>query len=137
MSLDGDGRCNWCGDSGAEHGCPECNKIGDLGFICEPYQTSKVVKLTSCQKHPTSIPKWPGTLEELAYAVENMRYDKTALFLVHLKKAFMKRCEADHKAGKDKLSHKLSDVAAHINVAASYAIEVWEICKPYMDIKEE
>ena len=35
----------------------------------------------SCEKHPTNVPGWDGTLKELAYELENLRYDKLALFL--------------------------------------------------------
>lgn len=86
-------------------------------------------------EHPLNIPKWEGTLEELAQAVENMRYDKTAEFLKYLAQCFRDRSKTDKLAGKLKLHNALYNVYTRTDVAAEYTKDAWKICEPHMPPK--
>jgi hypothetical protein len=100
-----------------------------------PEPTNTYVRTTepsTCSKHPVGVPGWDGTLEELAQAVENLRYDKTAEFLEHLSNSFTKRSKSDREAGKPKLSNALYSAAHRTTVVRDYVWDAWIVCKPFM-----
>lgn len=83
-------------------------------------------------KHLDHIPGWPGTLEELAIAVEAMSYDKTLEFLTHLATCFSKRSAIDREQGRHNLANALYNAFTRTVVVASYVEDAWNICKPFM-----
>lgn len=83
-------------------------------------------------KHPTDIPGWEGKLEELAYELENLRYDRLAEFLLHLGNALWERGEEDKKAGRTKLSYNLQMGSLKVQHAHNFIGDAWKICKPKM-----
>jgi hypothetical protein len=86
----------------------------------------------TCDKHPLNVPGWEGSLEELANAVENMRYDKTAKFIFYLSRALSARARRDRFSKKFKLSNQLSSCACALEMAANSVRLAWEICEPFM-----
>lgn len=85
--------------------------------------------------HPTYVPGWEGSLEELAQAVENLRYDKVSDFLYHLNMALQARSQSDTQAGKPQLSSFLIQASHKIASAALDIERAWIICKPHMITK--
>lgn len=83
-------------------------------------------------KHPRKVKGFDGSLEELAFAVENMTYDETALFISYLAESFMERAVKDKEAGRLKLADQLLDIAEKLKVAEISTKMAWEICKPFM-----
>jgi hypothetical protein len=85
-------------------------------------------------KHPTEIPGFDGSMEELADHVADLRYDALHQFL----DALWRRLDMDHLADEQRCRKKLSDrlYAASVGVAsASMAIsDAWEICEPHETI---
>ena len=88
-------------------------------------------------KHPDNVPGWGGTLEELAGAVENMRYDRAYDFVYHLTRAFRKRALRDRVTGKKKLADRLTDTANHLDEASCELFNAWIVCKPHMGVEDE
>ena len=86
-------------------------------------------------KHPDKVLGWDGTLEELAIAIENMRYDKTVEFLVHLAECFRKRSVEDRRMGRVSLSNALYNVYTRTSVVSEYVKDAWKVCQPYMTNK--
>lgn len=91
----------------------------------------------TCTKHPLGIPGWDGTLEELADAVENMRYDKAYDFTYYLARAFRKRALRDRIVGKKELANKLTDTANRLDEASCELFNAWAVCKPHMRVEDE
>jgi len=82
-------------------------------------------------EHPTEIEGF-DSLEDLARAVENLRYDQLFEFLMHLRKALTRRVTADKAAGRKKLAKHLENAAhnlLNVCVDVQYA---WNVCRPYM-----
>ena len=92
--------------------------------------------MPNCEQHPTDIPGWDGTLAELAEAVENMRYDKTAEFLWYLSQSFKDRSKRDRLAGRNKLANALYNAYTRTEVVRTYVSDAWSICKPYMRLDD-
>ncbi|MBI4147050.1 hypothetical protein HY494_00165 [Candidatus Woesearchaeota archaeon] len=83
-------------------------------------------------KHPASVEKYPGTLEDLAKAIGSMRYDKVADFLGYLAQYAEFEAKKDLADGKVKLPAELF-LASKLFFQAQKTYEsAWEICKPYM-----
>jgi hypothetical protein len=97
----------------------------DFGKDAEPTEGLKTT-------HPATVPGWSGSLQELAYAVENLRYDETSKFIYHLAQAFRVRAQADREAGRKFLADRLSSVASELGGAHYHAFRAWEICLPHM-----
>ncbi len=86
-------------------------------------------------KHPTTPEGWDGSLEDLAVAVEGMRYDALAEFLDMLSGILWTRAQRDFNADRPQLATHLNKAASQI-AETQYAIEeAWDICKPYMGKK--
>lgn len=81
--------------------------------------------------HPTKIEGWEGSLEDLAYAVEGLRYDKTAEFLDSLTQALKERSEKDVKAGRQQLGHRLLIAVVRARDLTEVMRQVWRLCAPY------
>jgi len=86
-------------------------------------------------KHPDNIPGWGGSLEELAVAIENMRYDKTVELLSHLAESFRRRSVDDRRMGRIALSNALYNVYTRTKVVSGYVSDAWKVCQPYMENK--
>ena len=91
----------------------------------------------TCSEHLSNVPGWNGSLKELASAIENMWYDKTAEFIFHLSRAFAARARRDRFSKKFKLGNQLLSSAQVLEKAANSVNEAWKICKPYMKVEEE
>lgn len=83
-------------------------------------------------KHPENVPGWAGTLEELAYAIENLRYDKFGDFLLHLGAAVAARGLEDSAAKREQLGNTLAQMVIKIEGAFTYAAKAWKISEQYM-----
>lgn len=59
-------------------------------------------------KHPDHVPGWEGSLEDLARAIVQMRYDKVADFLGAMALALYEDQVADRKRGRTKLAVALA-----------------------------
>ncbi len=83
-------------------------------------------------KHPTSVEKYPGSLEDLAIAIGSMRYDKVVDFLGYLAKYAEFEAEKDLAAGKVKLPAELFLASKLLFQAQIIYESAWKISKPYM-----
>lgn len=83
-------------------------------------------------KHPTSVEKYPGSLEDLAIDLKNMRYDKLTEFLGYLAKHVKLEADNDVANGKIKLPITLYTASNHIYAAQEEIDSAWKISKPYM-----
>ena len=83
-------------------------------------------------KHPTSVEKYPGSLEDLAKAIGSMRYDKVADFLGYLAQYAEFEAEKDLAGGKVKLPAELFLASKLLYQAQRIYESAWKISKPYM-----
>lgn len=83
-------------------------------------------------KHPDKVEKYNGTLEELAKAVGNMKYDKTAEFIERLADELLRQAKGDYEKGRTKLAYRLRKTATRLYNSKKDMDKVWEICEPYM-----
>ena len=90
-------------------------------------------------KHPKTVEKYDGNLEELARDICNLRYDSFSELLEDLANNLYEDSLADADRdslkynGKKRiqLSSKLEDVAKKFDEAKKIMYSIWEICKPY------
>jgi hypothetical protein len=61
----------------------------------------------SCEKHPLQVAGYPGTLQELAKEVGNLRYDKIVEFMRALRNDLHEQAVNDISAGRTKLGATL------------------------------
>lgn len=82
--------------------------------------------------HPTTVARYPVSLEDLAKDVAQMRYDAVADFFGYLAKEVKKQAEADKEKGREQLRVKLENSAHFLNELVEEISAAWKICKPYM-----
>lgn len=82
-----------------------------------------------CINHPVKVKG--KDLKELAFEIENLRYDKVIEFLDHLEGAFKDRAGRDYKAGKTSLCYGLTMAGLKLSEASEIMKDVWKICKKY------
>lgn len=83
-------------------------------------------------KHPTEVKNYVGSLEDLAQAVGNMRYDHTLAFIESLADDLKRQADNDKAKGRVKLAEKLYATAGELYSARDELLAAWEICKPFM-----
>lgn len=83
-------------------------------------------------KHPDHVPGWGGSLEDLARAVIQMRYDKVAEFMDALARCLYEDQEADRKRGRKKLAGWLLLAAHDLGHVKRCINRAWTICQPRM-----
>jgi len=84
-------------------------------------------------KHPKHVEGWDGSLQELAFAVGNMTYDKLSEFLRHLSDDLKRQAEGDRGRNRPKLANALDETANRVEDAQLATDHVWFICKPFMN----
>lgn len=84
-------------------------------------------------KHPTTVTGYNGSLDELAKAIGNMQYDKTAEFIEKLADDIKRQADADTQKGRAQLASRLYQTAEELYSARDKMLEAWKICKPYMN----
>lgn len=84
-------------------------------------------------KHPTSVEKYLGSLEDLALDLKNMRYDKLTEFLGYLAKHVEAEADKDAANGKIKLPLRLYAASKLLYDAQEEIDSAWKISKPYME----
>ena len=86
-------------------------------------------------KHPETVEKYQGTLEQLAQEVSNLRYDSLAHFVYCLSENLYRQATEDYVNDRFKLGESLTEAKNRLDFASMYLKKAWNICKPYM--KEE
>ena len=85
-------------------------------------------------KHPRSVEGYGESLENLARAVGNMTYDRTAEFIGELACDIERQAKGDEERGRLKLAARLYQVAEELYRAEREMTLVWKkICEPYME----
>jgi len=82
--------------------------------------------------HPDKVESYNGTLEDLAKAIGNMSYDKTAEFIEKLADDIERQADEDYKRGRIKLASKLYKTIYELRKAKKEMNLAWKICQPYM-----
>ena len=88
--------------------------------------------LHSTIRHPDKVEGWEGSLEELAKAVGNMRYDKVSEFIEALGEDIKRQAAGDKKKNKNKLAKNLIRVYNRLRNVKEEMDKAWKICEPYM-----
>jgi len=83
-------------------------------------------------RHPDYTKGYDGTLQELAQAVGNMRYDSIGEFIQYLADDLTRQAEGDRKQGRAQLASKLEQTARELGEAKGSMDKVWKLCAPYM-----
>ncbi len=82
--------------------------------------------------HLTSVPKYPGTLEELAKDLGDLRYDALADFLKLLSEKIEKDGHKDAGRGRAVLAGHLHDCANKLMECKIAIDDAWKHCEPFM-----
>lgn len=82
--------------------------------------------------HREQIERYPGTLDELAGEVGDLRYDALAAFLRALADKLAADAAADEGRGRPKLAAALRGGAADVAAAAADIERAWAISAPHM-----
>ena len=83
-------------------------------------------------KHSDHLEGYNGSLEELAKALGNMRYDKLVVFIEKLADGINRQADNDLARGRQRLARQLYDVAVNLHEARDSMYKAWKICQPYM-----
>lgn len=73
------------------------------------------------------------SLESLAEAMGDLRYDTLSELLYQLKCKLNKDSDADEGRGRPKLAKCLSEAAWSLGQASIELDKAWEICRPFME----
>lgn len=82
--------------------------------------------------HPVAIPRYPGSLADLAGELGDLRYDALAEFLHALSAKLASDAEADAGRGRHRLAADLRAAADGVGSAVSSIEAAWRICEPRM-----
>ena len=82
--------------------------------------------------HTDTIEKYPGSLQELAAELGDLKYDALAEFLGHLSAKIQLDGDKDAGRRRHKLAHELHDCAKQLAGAQSSIERAWDICEPFM-----
>jgi hypothetical protein len=82
--------------------------------------------------HPDFVEGYEGTLEELAFHIGNLRYDKGVELLIYSARDFERQAVEDLAAGHPQLSIRLFETADSVYDAAEALSRAWIISKKYM-----
>ena len=83
-------------------------------------------------KHPLRLERYPGTLDELASELGDMRYDAVAEFLALLAEKLGSDSAADSSRGRSVLAGRLSTASRLTREASEEIGRAWGICEPKM-----
>lgn len=83
-------------------------------------------------KHPDHVPGYEGSMQDLAQAVGNMRYDKVVEFLDALAQDLKRQADADWNGGRTFLGDWLLGAYHEVAEARRCMEKAWEVCKPHM-----
>jgi hypothetical protein len=83
-------------------------------------------------QHPDHVVGWSGSVEELAQAIGNMRYDAMAQLIHLLSQDILTQAKADAERNRVKLAVQLEDVWDNLVLTQASLQATWAICKPFM-----
>jgi hypothetical protein len=82
--------------------------------------------------HPDKLVNYPGTIQQLASELSNLRYDVLVEFLQCLADEMYEQYVSDSKKGRKKLANSLLDCYSDLTHTAVDVKKAWEISKPFM-----
>jgi hypothetical protein len=82
--------------------------------------------------HPDHVTGWPGTLEELAKAIGDMRYDTQARLIGLLVNELKQQSRDDWHRDRRQLSMRLLQAAHDLGIVQHDMQVAWSICEPHM-----
>lgn len=83
-------------------------------------------------KHPETIEKYQGSMEELAVDLANLRYDALANLLRGVAKKLNEDGVKDWNAGRTQLGMSLFAMGNWLIDGAKAVDHLWKICEPHM-----
>lgn len=86
--------------------------------------------------HHNTIQKYPGSLEELAEDIGDLRYDALADFLALLTAKMHRDAVADEGRKRYKLAKSLHECSRALQESKVAVDEAWRISEPFMLIRE-
>ena len=82
--------------------------------------------------HKDRIANYEGSVEDLAEALGDLKYDALVEFLKLLATKIEKDGDKDKSRGRVKLAKHLHDSSRNLNESAESIEKAWVICEPYM-----
>lgn len=82
-------------------------------------------------KHPDHVVGWDGSIDDLAAAVGQMRYDHVAAFIGALADDLQRQGHHDHRAGRHLLAIRLAAAAGHLIAAERDVARAWNLSEPH------
>jgi hypothetical protein len=92
-------------------------------------ETRRAVQVT----HRERVERYPGSLEELASDLGDLRYDALARFLDALASKLARDARGDESQGRPRLAGHLGEAAQTLANAAASVGDTWKICGPRMN----
>lgn len=114
---------------GIELECPEAEAFVEQH---KQYKKYTVAALRAQPRHPITLEKYAGSLDDLAKDVTQMRYDVVAKLFGSVAGNMHADAKADRTRGREQLATKLERIAHALDEAKEEMDAAWEICKPYM-----
>ncbi|MGF1583599.1 MAG: hypothetical protein ACFCD0_30140 [Gemmataceae bacterium] len=82
--------------------------------------------------HPETVLRYPGTLDELATDVGDLRYDALVVFLQSLAAKLASDAQADEGRGRKKLAKLLRLSSEKVSGTVAEIDRAWKISAPHM-----
>ena len=118
------------------------NSMMKLRQICQFLKKISKFRSSRCREridlkkesmiHKDTIEKYPGTMEELATEIGDLKYDALAHFLGLLAEKIQTDGDKDKARNRVKLARQLQGCAAHLKASKVSAEKAWVICEPFM-----
>lgn len=93
--------------------------------------------LVPAMRHPDCISRYPGSLDDLATEVGDLRYDALATFLHALSAKLASDGDKDGARGRARLAASLHRASVLVADAARETETTWKICAPHMRDDDE
>lgn len=93
--------------------------------------------MKTCSVHKTYVPRYAGTIKQLARELADLRYDALRDFLSELGEALAADSRADEGRGRVILADHLRLAARRVSESSCDVSEAWNVSKPHMDINDE
>lgn len=82
--------------------------------------------------HTDNVPNYTGTLDDLATAIGNMRFDALAKFVGLLADELSRQAKSDWDRNRRRLSARLDCAVMDLHDVQYHVADAWKICEPFM-----
>ena len=92
---------------------------------------------SNCSKHTDQITGFGSDMEKLAEEIGDLRYDTMFELFRHLSSKIGKDSIKDREGGRKHLADALAQLSTRLALCTHDTSRIWDICKPYMEEKND